>query len=106
MNTFSKMAEEWMRANLPPKVLPGDSATAENPEKPPEPEAPKPPKTVFEGFAGSLPATVAITEPVKPFPRCPRCVSYALYRPNNIGNYECQTCGLPDIPEDVARWVN
>src|SRR6185312_6934737 len=37
------------------------------------------------------------------FPHCPRCSSYALYRRNNIGNYECETCGLPNIPEEVAR---
>jgi hypothetical protein len=36
------------------------------------------------------------------FPHCPRC---ALYRPNNIGNYECLTCELRNIEEDVARKV-
>jgi hypothetical protein len=39
----------------------------------------------------------------KVFPHCPKCASYALYRKNNIGNYECRTCGLLDIPEEVAR---
>jgi hypothetical protein len=29
--------------------------------------------------------------------------SYALYRKNNIGDYECLTCGLRDIDEIVAR---
>ena len=37
------------------------------------------------------------------FPHCPRCSSYALYRKNNIGNYQCLTCGLRDIDETVAR---
>jgi Zn ribbon nucleic-acid-binding protein len=37
------------------------------------------------------------------FPHCPRCASYFLYRRNNIGNYECQSCGLPDIDESTAR---
>lgn len=37
------------------------------------------------------------------FPHCPRCASYALYRRDNIGNYECLTCELRDIVEDVAR---
>jgi len=39
------------------------------------------------------------------FPHCPRCASYALYRRNNIGNYECMTCGLQDIEESTARRV-
>jgi 5-methylcytosine-specific restriction endonuclease McrA len=37
------------------------------------------------------------------FPHCPRCASYALYRRNNVGNYECQSCGLPDIAEVLVR---
>jgi hypothetical protein len=37
------------------------------------------------------------------FPHCPRCGSFSLYRKNNIGNYECQTCELGDITEGVAR---
>jgi Zn ribbon nucleic-acid-binding protein len=37
------------------------------------------------------------------FPHCPNCASYALYRRNNIGNYECLTCGLPGIDESMAR---
>jgi hypothetical protein len=36
-------------------------------------------------------------------PSCPKCRSFALYRQNNLGNYECQTCGLPDITEETAR---
>jgi hypothetical protein len=39
------------------------------------------------------------------FPHCPRCASYALYRRNNICNYECETCGLRDIQECTARQV-
>lgn len=37
------------------------------------------------------------------FPHCPRCASYALYRKNNIGDYECLTCGLQEIKEATAR---
>ena len=37
------------------------------------------------------------------FPHCPRCASYALYRKNNIGDYECLTCGLTGIEERTAR---
>jgi len=40
-----------------------------------------------------------------PFPHCPKCASYALYRKNNAGNYECQTCGESGITEAVARRV-
>ena len=44
--------------------------------------------------------------PVRPpFPHCPRCASYALHRKNNLGNYECETCGEREIPEVVARRV-
>lgn len=37
------------------------------------------------------------------FPHCPRCASYALYRKDNIGAYECQTCCLQNIEEQIAR---
>jgi hypothetical protein len=37
------------------------------------------------------------------FPRCPGCTSYALYRKNNVGLYQCDTCGLEEISEAVAR---
>lgn len=40
---------------------------------------------------------------VKPFPQCPHCSSYALYRENNIGDYECMTCGKCGITEEDAR---
>jgi hypothetical protein len=43
--------------------------------------------------------------PPRPFPHCPRCASYALYRKNNVGNYECHTCSLQGITEEVARRV-
>jgi hypothetical protein len=42
---------------------------------------------------------------VATFPHCPRCASYALYRRNNTGAYECCTCGLQDIDEVSARRV-
>ncbi|MFZ0662425.1 MAG: hypothetical protein WAM66_07020 [Acidobacteriaceae bacterium] len=39
------------------------------------------------------------------FPHCPRCASYALYRKDNLGDYECQTCGMQGIEESTARRV-
>jgi hypothetical protein len=39
------------------------------------------------------------------FPHCPKCASYALYRKDNIGAYECMTCGLTGIEENTARRV-
>ena len=82
-------------------------------EKYPQPEPPKPPKPSFEGSAGATPGPFqkigtksASTEgapPQRVFPHCPRCASYALYRPNKIGDYECLTCKLRNITEEVAR---
>jgi Zn ribbon nucleic-acid-binding protein len=40
---------------------------------------------------------------VAAFPHCPRCASYALYRKDNTGAYECMTCGLSEIEESTAR---
>jgi uncharacterized metal-binding protein (TIGR02443 family) len=40
---------------------------------------------------------------VATFPHCPKCASYALFRENNIGDYECMTCGLQNIEEQIAR---
>ena len=42
---------------------------------------------------------------VATFPHCPRCASYALYRRNKTGAYECETCGLQDIYEVTARRI-
>jgi hypothetical protein len=39
------------------------------------------------------------------FPHCPRCTSYFLYRKNNQGDYQCETCGLEGITEAQARRV-
>jgi hypothetical protein len=36
-------------------------------------------------------------------PCCPRCKSYALYRKNNTGFFQCPTCGLNNIDEIAAR---
>lgn len=41
---------------------------------------------------------------VATFPHCPKCASYALYR-RSAGDYECQTCGLQEITEELARRV-
>jgi hypothetical protein len=40
------------------------------------------------------------------FPHCPECASFALYRQNNAGDYECLTCGLLGIEERKARRVD
>jgi hypothetical protein len=40
---------------------------------------------------------------VRVFPRCPQCLSHYLYRNGNSGLYECLTCNLQAIPEEVAR---
>lgn len=37
------------------------------------------------------------------FPHCPRCGSYHLYRENNVGKYECQSCFLQSVDESTAR---
>lgn len=37
------------------------------------------------------------------FPHCPRCTSYSLCRKNNVGTYECMTCGQTGIEESTAR---
>jgi len=42
---------------------------------------------------------------VATFPHCPRCASFALYRENNIGDYECLSCSLQNITESTARRV-
>jgi len=93
----------WLTWTPPGKVI----------ETSPQPEPPKPPKPSFEGFAGAVPGLFQKirAEPTsgqgalqrKVFPHCPRCASYALYRPNNIGDYECLTCKLRNITEEVAR---
>ena len=78
-------------------------------EKTPEPKPPKTPKPSFEGFAGATPGLVQkigapeLTGRIAAFPHCPRCCSYYLYRQDNIGAYECQTCGLSGIEESTAR---
>jgi Zn ribbon nucleic-acid-binding protein len=42
---------------------------------------------------------------VATFPHCPRCASYALFREDNRGDYECLTCGLSNIEEGTARRI-
>jgi len=42
---------------------------------------------------------------VAAFPHCPTCASYALYRENDQGSYECLTCGLQQIEECWARRI-
>jgi hypothetical protein len=93
-----------------------------------EPEPPKPPKPSFEGFAGATrglfqkieptsqsterdrlapkPESLLQEHPRPAFPHCPRCSSFALYRGNTTGNYECQTCLMQHIDPAVARRLN
>ena len=37
------------------------------------------------------------------FPHCPSCASYYLFRKDDVGPYECQTCGLQEIEGATAR---
>jgi hypothetical protein len=73
-------------------------------QKTPKPEPSKPsklgPETNFEGFEGS---SLKLDPEERVFPHCPRCASYALYRKNNQGDFECCTCGLEGISEVAAR---
>jgi hypothetical protein len=45
------------------------------------------------------------SNPELSFPHCPRCLSYYLYRQNDQGNYQCESCGLQDISETAARRI-
>jgi hypothetical protein len=47
--------------------------------------------------------TEAADGPLPSMPRCPQCASFALYRQNNVGAYECLTCDLVGIEESIAR---
>ncbi|WP_348264550.1 bifunctional DNA primase/polymerase [Telmatobacter sp. DSM 110680] len=51
------------------------------------------------GLAGSADG------PLPSMPRCPHCASFALYRQNNVGTYECLTCELVGIEESIARGI-
>jgi hypothetical protein len=53
----------------------------------------------------SLKPTEAASGPLPSTPRCPKCGSFALYRQNNVGNYECLTCELVGIEESIARVI-
>lgn len=89
MNTFLEIAEQWLRENL---TVPTTRI----------PETESLPNSTPRGHAAwSLPSG----EWVSILPHCPRCASYALYRKDNIGLYECQTCGLQEIEESTARRV-
>lgn len=78
-------------------------------QKTSEPEPTKPPEPNFVSSVSAPPGSFQKIEVgkhtlrAKVFPHCPKCASYAMYRKNNIGNYECLTCGLLDIREEVAR---
>ena len=87
---------------------PGDSVI----EKGHKTDLTKPTEGTFVSFVSpNLPDLPIVGRSVSPaaegaafvFPHCPRCASFALYRPNNMGSYECQTCGLQAIAEHVAR---
>jgi len=47
----------------------------------------------------------AMCGPFLSMPRCPDCKSFALYRQNNMGTYECLTCDLAGIEENIARGI-
>jgi hypothetical protein len=78
-----------------------------------EPAPTKPTKPISVSFVSSISAgranidvrapSPAAFEKHSVFPHCPRCASYALYRQNNIGAYDCETCGLQGIEECTAR---
>jgi len=95
------MRSKWLDWTPQDQIL--EKRAAANPTKPTE--------VVFDGFVGDLPGlspNIGAPEPVEApeshiFPHCPRCASYALYRRNNEGDYECETCGLEGIAEAVAR---
>jgi hypothetical protein len=71
------------------------------------PASPSSPGKSMDGDEGGDGDTVRARLPedrkISSFPHCPKCFSFALYRPNNVGNYECQNCGLEGISEEVAR---
>jgi hypothetical protein len=59
---------------------------------------------VFRAISSCDPAAWFVNgKRVTVFPHCPRCASYALYRKDNQGDYECLTCGLAGIEESTAR---
>jgi hypothetical protein len=49
--------------------------------------------------------TGAADGPLPSMPKCPQCASFALYRQNNVGTYECLTCDLAGIEESIARGI-
>ena len=94
------MPSKWL--TWTPKTV--NSANAE-PSKPRKmPTTPN-----FDGFdGGGVYISPKFTVPAgdhRVLPHCPRCASYALYRKNNVGKYQCETCGLTDISETVARRI-
>jgi hypothetical protein len=66
-------------------------------------EVPEPPKSDSVSFVSETPTDSSMENGHKLFPQCPGCASYALYRKNNIGAFECLTCGLAEIEENSAR---
>ena len=76
--------------------VPGESSPSESVEKSPSEKCPPVPSVGPKGVAdGPLPS----------MPRCPQCASFALYRRNNVGTYECLTCDLAGIEETIARGI-
>jgi hypothetical protein len=91
--------------SMPSKWLTWSPATDTNVEltKPTEPsEVTSEGTFVSVSSSGHLPR---LRGEAKIFPHCPRGASYALYRKNNQGSYECQSCGLTEITEEIARRV-
>lgn len=80
-----------------PRPIVCQNRDTQNPLNTPACYQPIPPSDLVGWFVNGERVTV--------FPHCPRCASYALYRKNNLGDYECLTCGLLDIEESTARRV-
>jgi predicted RNA-binding Zn-ribbon protein involved in translation (DUF1610 family) len=59
----------------------------------------------FVSVSTSTAADLPRLSGVQIFPHCPRCASYDLYRKDNTRNYECQSCGLTEISDEIARRV-
>ncbi|MGD0481704.1 MAG: bifunctional DNA primase/polymerase [Terracidiphilus sp.] len=54
-------------------------------------------------LASPLESAAAADGLLRSMPRCPQCASFALYRQNSSGTYECLTCDLVGIEESIAR---
>jgi len=95
-------ASRWLRWTPESPVIGQDLQT----------ELPKLPKGPSVSFGSSSSGSSSVIRPRSSslvdrlpvvLPHCPRCGGYYLYRSNESGYYECQTCGLDQIAESIAR---